>query len=85
MKNSSSSSPATAGGIHTVRNPGGRGWLNKVRGDRTAGSVYRVKKDAVIAGRALAIEFHTEHLVHKSNGRVASRISFGSDSYPPAE
>ena len=73
------------GGVHTVSNPGGRGWVNDVRGIKVVGVAFQLKKDATAAGRDLAIRLETEHTIHLRNGRIGKKNSYGNDPYPPAD
>jgi hypothetical protein len=65
--------------IRTV--PAGDAWQNRI-GDRTI-SAHRSKEAAMRQGRKLAREHTTEHIVHRSDGRIVSRDSYGRDSNPP--
>ncbi len=64
------------GFIHTVHKNGN--WLNEVEGAR--GEIpgrHRTKRAAVTAGRARARRGKTEHVIHKLNGEVGERRSYG--------
>jgi hypothetical protein len=67
----------TRGAVHTV--PSGSGWANKVNG-RTV-SEHRKKATAQEAGRKEAIALETEHVIHKKDGEIGQRNSYGGD--PP--
>ncbi len=78
-------STTRGGGVHTLINPDGKGWVNELRGVKVVGSPFRLKEDAEAAGRAWAIKLDTEHTIHARNGRVSKRNSYGNDPYPPAD
>lgn len=59
--------------IHTV--PTDKGWANRAKNYRRI-SNHRTKALAEKAGRKLAIERHADHIVHKSDGSVASARSY---------
>lgn len=58
--------------------PAGRGqWEVRTAGVRPL--YYRRKRDAMIAGRAIAIALHLELQPHDRRGRIQDPDSFGSD------
>lgn len=69
-------------GVHTVPNPDGAGWVNELNG-RTV-SHHRTQGTASERGREIAQEHHTEHLIHRPNGQIRERNSYGNDPFPPA-
>lgn len=68
--------------IHTTPNPDGEGWVNQMSGKIV--SRYRTKLMAERAGRRLAIENGAEHVVHRRDGTIGQKNSYGTDPYPPA-
>jgi hypothetical protein len=66
-----------APGIHTV--PASGRWENKRAGEGSALSRHETKEEAVEAGRAQAIRDQAEHIIHKEDGRIGERNSYGSD------
>ena len=67
--------------VHTVRR--GDGWANRREGSDRVSKVYPTKKEAQQAGRATAKREGTEHLIHKRDGTIGERNSYGNDPYPP--
>lgn len=63
--------------IHTV--PASGRWENKRAGEGSALSRHETKEEAVEAGRAQAIRDQAEHIIHKEDGRIGERNSYGSD------
>lgn len=67
--------------IHTV--PTEDGWANRREGGQRASSTHDTKSDAQAAGRAAAKKDGVEHLVHKKDGSIGERNSYGNDPHPP--
>ncbi|GAO01831.1 DUF2188 domain-containing protein [Anaeromyxobacter sp. PSR-1] len=67
----------TSGAVHTV--PSGSGWANKQNGKVL--SEHHKKANAEEAGRKQAIQRETEHVIHKKDGEIGERNSYGND--PP--
>jgi len=68
-------------GVHTVPNKAGAGWVNEEDG-RTI-SNHRTKEAAVKAGRAVAKRQAVEHTIHKMDGSIGEKNSYGKDPNPP--
>lgn len=66
------------GFIHTVPKDGQ--WINKVEGGGELGGVHATKEEAVSVGRARARDDNTEHVIHKEDGTIGERNSYGNDS-----
>ncbi len=71
------------GGVHTVPAASGAGWWNKVEG-RVA-SRHRLKSAAVAAGREIARGLRVEHTIHREDGQIAEKNSYGNDPFPPKD
>jgi hypothetical protein len=67
--------------VHTV--PHGDGWANRRAGSSRISRTYPTKREAQEAGRDTARRSGTEHLIHKRDGTIGERNSYGNDSYPP--
>ena len=66
------------GFVHTVYKNGQ--WTNTIEGQNGDGSQsYGTKEDAQAAGRALAQQRQTEHVIHNQDGEIAERNSYGND------
>ena len=69
--------------VHTVPNPHGKGWVNKVAGREVS---HHFRKDtAVEKGRTIAIGKQTEHAIHNLDGTIGRKNSYGGDSNPPKD
>jgi hypothetical protein len=64
--------------VHTV--PHEDGWANRREGAARVTKKFATKSEAQAAGRETARRDKTEHLIHKRDGTVGSRNSYGSDS-----
>ncbi|MEZ5246699.1 MAG: DUF2188 domain-containing protein [Acidimicrobiales bacterium] len=67
--------------VHTVKH--GDGWANRRAGSDSVSKVYPTKKEAQSAGRKTAMRENTEHLIHKQDGKIGERNSYGNDPFPP--
>jgi len=72
---------ATKPPVHTV--PHGDGWANRREGASKVAKVFGRKEEAQAAGRRTAQREKTEHIIHKKDGEVGSRNSYGNDPRPP--
>ena len=69
--------------VHTVPNPTGSGWVNEVGGREVS---RHIRKDtATDAGRRLAIQKETEHVIHNLDGKIGRKNSYGNDPCPPKD
>lgn len=64
-------------GIHTV--PASGAWENRRFGIDVAVSRHDTKEEAVEAGREQAMRDQAEHIIHKEDGTIGERNSYGSD------
>lgn len=65
-------------GVHTVPNPKGNGWINELEG-LPEPRVFKVKFAAVEVGKKLAQKHHVEHTIHKKDGTIGQKNSYGND------
>jgi hypothetical protein len=66
------------GYVHTVHKDGQ--WTNTIEGEDAGGSQsYSTKEEAQAAGRNLARQGQTEHVIHNEDGSIAERNSYGND------
>jgi len=68
--------------IHTA--PTDDGWANRREGAKRSPSTHDTKAAAQAAGRVAAKKDRVEHLVHKKDGAIGERNSYGNDPHPPA-
>ncbi len=67
--------------VHVVPHEGS--WAVRVEGNSRVSSTYDTKQEAEAAGRDRAARDHVELLVHRRDGVITERSSFGHDPYPP--
>jgi hypothetical protein len=71
------------GDVHTVPNKEGAGWVNKVNGEVV--SHHHTKENAVDKGASIARGNQSEHFIHKMNGVISEKNSYGNDPHPPKD
>jgi hypothetical protein len=69
--------------VHTVPNPAGRGWVNKVGGE--VASRHRTQEDAAERGRDSARRNHSEHAIHRRYVTIGDKNRYRNDSNPPKD
>jgi hypothetical protein len=69
------------GGVHTVPVGDGARWHNVVDGEVL--SRHRTKAVAVDAGRTIAKRLQVEHSIHRLDGAITEKNSYGNDPVPP--
>lgn len=67
--------------VHTV--PHDDGWANRREGADRVSKVFPTKDAAERAGRDTARREGVEHLIHKKDGKIGERNSYGNDPFPP--
>jgi hypothetical protein len=63
--------------VHTVHHGGG--WANKRAGSDRVSKVFKTKAEAQAAGRLTAMRDKVEHIIHKADGKIGERNSYGND------
>ncbi len=66
-----------AKGQHVVPNSGK--WSVRKAGSSRASGTYSTQKEAIAAGKKIAKNQKTELYIHKENGRIRDRNSYGND------
>ncbi|OYU14923.1 MAG: hypothetical protein CFE37_08565 [Alphaproteobacteria bacterium PA4] len=59
------------------------GWAVKGAGNTRATSVHETQAQAIEAARNIARNQESELLIHRRNGQIRERDSFGNDPFPP--
>jgi hypothetical protein len=65
--------------------PSSSGWAVRKSGAERASRVFETKGGAVNYGRELSKVEKTELFIHKSNGMIQNRNSYGNDPLPPKD
>jgi hypothetical protein len=69
--------------VHVV--PSGNGWAVKQEGRASPVSNHRTQGAAQDAGRRVAQQKECELVIHRPNGQIRDKDSFGSDPNPPRD
>lgn len=67
--------------VHVVPQSGS--WAVKSSGASKAAKITSTQQEAIQAGRQIAINKRAELVVHRADGRIRSKDSFGNDPFPP--
>lgn len=67
---------------HITKHPNG-GWQVKGAGNSRATVRTSTQKQAIDVGRSIARNQQSELIIHRSNGQIRARDSYGNDPFPP--
>jgi len=67
--------------VHVV--PHDNGWAVKSAGASKAKSVHQTQQQAIDAGRSTARGRESELFIHRPDGRIRERNTYGNDPFPP--
>ncbi|MEK9198801.1 DUF2188 domain-containing protein [Ureibacillus sp. FSL E2-3493] len=67
---------------HVTPHPDG-GWQVKGAGNEKATSRHNTQKEANAAATKIAKNQGTEVVIHRPNGQIRDKNSYGNDPYPP--
>lgn len=65
--------------------PSHSGWAVKKSGAERASKTFDTKEKAVAYGRDISKNEKTELYIHKSNGMIQNRNSYGNDPHSPKD
>ena len=68
---------------HVVPHP--KGWAVKGEGNDRATSVHDTQKDAIDSARDTARRQKSEVVIHRPDGRIRDKDSYGNDPCPPKD
>lgn len=63
--------------------PHGGDWAVRGAGNSRATSVHETQGQAENAAREIAINQRSEVVIHRRNGEIRDKNSYGNDPYPP--
>jgi hypothetical protein len=63
--------------------PHGDDWAVRGEGNDRVTSVHSTQGEAERAAREIAINQRSEVVIHRSDGRIREKNSYGNDPYPP--
>ncbi|MBW7571202.1 DUF2188 domain-containing protein [Caproiciproducens faecalis] len=67
---------------HVTPHPGG-GWQVKGAGNEKATVRTSRQSDAITVARNIAINQQSEVVIHRPNGQIREKNSYGNDPFPP--
>lgn len=59
------------------------GWQVKGAGNSRATVRTSTQKEAAAIARTIAVNQHSERVIHGTDGRIRAKDSYGNDPYPP--
>ena len=59
------------------------GWAVKGASNQRVTSVHNTQQQAINAARGIARNQRAELVIHRPNGRIRDKDSYGNDSFPP--
>ena len=65
--------------------PNRDGWAVKGAGNSKATSVHKTQDRAIDAARDIAMKQKSEVVIHRSDGRIRDKDSYGNDPFPPRD
>lgn len=69
--------------VHIV--PAGNSWKVKSAGSEKSSKVTSTQAEAIQVGRRIAMNRGSELVVHRTDGTIRSKDSFGNDPFPPRD
>src|SRR4051812_33233905 len=63
--------------------PHGEGWAVKGAGSERATSLHRTQGEAIERAREIARNQESELVIHRPNGQIRDKDSYGNDPFPP--
>jgi uncharacterized protein YdaT len=70
---------------HIVPSSQKGGWTVKKSGSIRASRSFNTKDAAIKYGRELSKKEHTELFIHRKDGTIQNRNSYGKDPFPPRD
>jgi uncharacterized protein YdaT len=70
---------------HIVPSSQKGGWIVKKSGSSRSSHSFDTKEEAIKYGRKLSKKEHTELFIHRKDGTIQNRNSYGKDPFPPRD
>lgn len=70
--------------VHVTPHPDGGWQVKKEKGER-ASSLHDTQRDAIEAGKRQAQKERSELVIHRTDGTIRDKDSYGSDPFPPRD
>lgn len=58
-------------------------WAVRGEGNSRATSTHNTQQEAIKAARNIAVNQRAEVVIHRPNGQIRDKNSYGNDSFPP--
>ena len=65
--------------------PSGKEWAVKGAGNDRATKIVPTQAEAIEIARGIAINNKSEVVIHRPDGTIRDKDSYGNDSYPPKD
>ena len=65
--------------------PHNNDWAVRGEGNQKATSVHQTQQEAIDAAREIAINNRSEVVIHRPDGTIRDKDSYGNDPYPPKD
>ena len=62
-----------------------KGWATRSAGSSRVGGTYSTQGEAIGAARSQAIRERSEVVIHRPNGQIRDKDSYGNDPFPPRD
>ena len=69
--------------VHVV--PHGDDWAVRRENSKRPSTLHPTQQDAIDRGRDLARKDHSELVIHRPDGRIRDKDSYGNDPNPPKD
>lgn len=63
--------------------PKGNNWQVKTANSSKAYKIVNTQNEAIVVARNIAINNKSELLIHRKNGQIRAKDSYGNDNFPP--
>ncbi len=63
--------------------PHGKDWAVRGENNERATSIHETQSEAERAAREIAIRQRSEVVIHRRDGRIRDKDSYGNDEFPP--
>jgi hypothetical protein len=67
--------------VHIV--PHEKGWATRTEGAGRVGTLHSTQREAINRGRDQARRNQSELVIHRPDGRIRDKNSYGNDPFPP--
>lgn len=65
--------------VHVVHHKDGNNWQVKYEHDETPLAMFDTKEEAIQNGREIAMENESELVIHRMDGEITEKWSYGND------